>query len=269
MTFRRTHRISWMISGWIRPDVLGADKGGTACLTLGCPADFYAVRLGFPNVTTTPWTITKVIGRASTSFGDYVNPTGEGRWTPFTFAMQGRDDDRVVTRADAPTTITVAANNEDPATGEASNPAWSWTDWVPLKGDVPDPRTGMRVLMLRALVPPEQTICVANGQLRALSGNYALNKGFDYFIGGLKRNRDRVTSQTGPDSADAWRHNGLANGSLFPLIQFATAVPGIVAIGTGDSHHQGTSTTDQFSGFLYRTMTELGRRHFEIGRAHV
>ena len=81
-------------------------------------------------------------------------------------------------------------------------------------------------------------------------------------MGGLKRNRDRVTTPAGRDSAAAWRHNGLANGSLFPLVQFATAVPGIVAIGTGDSHHQGTSTTEQFSGFLYRTMTELGRRHF-------
>jgi hypothetical protein len=262
MILRKTHRISWMISGWIRPDTLGPENGGTACLTLGCPGDFYAVRLGFANVTANPWTITKVIGRASSSFGDYVNPTGEGAWTPFTFAMQGRDDDRIVTRADAPTVITVAGNSEDPATGETANPAWTWTDWVPLKGDVPDPRTGMRVLMLRALVPPEQTVCVAHGQLRALTGNYALNKGFDYFVGGLKRNRDRVTAPVGPENAVAWEHNGLANGSSIPIVQFMTALPGIVGIGTGDSHHQGTSTTAQFTSFLYRSMTRIGRERF-------
>jgi hypothetical protein len=258
MILRKTHRISWMISGWIRPDVLGPDNGGTACLTLGCAADFYAVRLGFPNVTATPWTITKVIGHASGSFNDYVNPTGDGRWTPFTFAMQGRDDDRIVTRPDAPTVITVAANHQDPATGETANPTWTWTDWVPLKGDEPDPQTGMRVLMLRALVPPGQTVCVAHGQLRKFTGNRDLTRGFDCFVGGLKRNIDRVTAPIGPEKFETWQANALANGSIFPIVQFLTAIPGLVGIGTGDSHHQGTSTTEQFTGFLYRCMTQLG-----------
>jgi hypothetical protein len=263
MNLRKTHRISWMISGWIRPDVLGPENGGTACLTLGCPADFYAVRLGFPNVTATPWTITKVIGRASSSFNDYVDPTGDGRWTPFTFAMQGRDDDRIVTRPDAPTVITVAANREDPATGETANPAWTWTDWVPLASGAPDPTTGMRVLMLRALLPSSQTISVAHGELRKLAGDHDLNKGFDYFIGGLKLNIDRVTTPGIAERFETWRANTLVNGSVFPMVQFLTAVPGLVGMTTGDSHHQGTSTTEQFTGFLYRCMTRLGRAHFE------
>ena len=248
-----------MISGWIRPDALGPEGGGTACLALGCPDDFHAVRLGFPNVTTRPWTLARVIGCASSSFNDYVHPTGDARWTPFTLAMQGRDDDRIVTRPDAPTVITVAGNTEDAATGETANPAWTWTDWVPLAGKVADPATGMRVLMLRALVPGEQTICVANGQLRGLTGNIGLNGGFDYFTGGLKRNADRVCDPQGSENVEQWRHNALANGSVFPMVQFATRTPGLVAICTGDSHHQGTSTSEQFTGFLYRAMTRIGR----------
>ena len=261
MQLRRTHRISWMINGWLRPDTLGPDNGGTACLTLGCPDDFHAVRLGFPNVTPAPWTIAAAIGCASGSFNDYVNPTGAGRWTRFTFAMQGRDDDRIAARPDAPTGIIVAPNDADEATGETGNPAWTWTDWVPLPSEDADPLTGMRVLMLRALVPAGQTVCVANGQLRGLTGNPALNHGCDYFVGGLKHGIDRVTAPSARESADAWRHNGLANGCLFPLVQFLTRRAGIVGIGTGDSHQQGTSTTEQFTGFLYRSTVALARRH--------
>lgn len=250
-----------MISGWLRPDALGPTNGGTACLTLGCPDDFQAVRLGFANVMPDPWTITAAIGSASSSFNDYVNPTGSGRWTPFTFAMRGRDDDRIVMRPDAPRVITVAANVPDEATGETANPAWTWTDWVPLRSVDADPLTGMRVLMLRALISAGQTVCVANGQLRSLSGNHALNQGLDYFVGGLKHDFDRVTDPSAREHADAWRHNGLANGCLFPLVQFLTQHAGIVGIGTGDSHQQGTSTTDQFTGFLYRGVTALARHH--------
>ena len=253
-----------MISGWICPDALGPEGGGTACLALGCPDDFHAVRLGFPNVTTRPWTLARVIGCASSSFNDYVHPTGDARWTPFTFAMRGRDDDRIVTRPDAPTVITVAGNTEDAATGETANPAWTWTDWVPLVGKVADPATGMRVLMLRALVPGEQTVCMATGQLRGLAEPNELNRGFVQFIGGMKRNADHVTDpqQSRAEPAAVWQRNGLVNGSLFPLVQFLTRKPGIVGIGTGDSHHQGTSTSEQFTGFLYRSMVALGREHF-------
>jgi hypothetical protein len=259
-TLRRTRRISWMVSGWIVPAALGPKGGGTACFTLGCSDDFHAVRLGFANVTPTPWKITKVIGCASTSYGDYVHPTGGAPWRAFTFAMGGRDDDRLVTRPDAPTEITVAGNAVDPATGETGEPAWTWTDWVPLSSVAPDPATGMRVLMLRALVPSEQTVCCANGLLRTMNGNAALNSGFDCFVGGVKFDFDRVSDPTtATPPAQAWRQNGLVNGSLIPIVQFVTAHAGIVGIGTGDSHHQGTATSDQFTGFLYRAITQLGR----------
>ena len=264
MQLRRTHRISWMINGWLRPDTLGPDNGGTACLTLGCPDDFHAMRLGFANMTPRPWTVRRAIGCASAGFGDYVNPAGNGSWTPFTFAMQGRDDDRIVTAPDAPTAITVAGNAPDPATGETENPAWTFTDWVPLTSIDPDPATGMRVLMLRALIDAGQTICVANGQLRGLTGNAAVNSGIDYFTGGIKLGYDRVTDPSGQEIADTWRHNSLANGTPFPLVQFLTRRPGIVGITTGDSHQQGTSTTEQFTGFLFRCTAQLIRR--QLGR---
>jgi len=257
---RLSHRISYMVSGWIQSTALGPQGGGTASLTIGCPDDFHAVRLGFPNLSPTPWTIERVIGRASTTYNDYVNPTGGGAWTDFTVAMDGRADERIVTRPDAPTRIVVAGNAPDPATGETGEPAWTWTDWVPLASLGADPANGMRVLMLRALIPCGQTVCFANGQFLGLLGNTALNRGFDCFTGGLKHNYDRVstTGVAGTDTTRLWTANQLAPGSLFPLVQFLTRRPGVVGMAGGDSHQQGTSTTEQFTSFLYRATTALG-----------
>jgi hypothetical protein len=260
LPLRKTRQISFMLSGWVRAARLGPKGGGTTALTIGCPDDFHAVRLGFPNITPDPWAITRVIGRASTTFNDYVNPTGGGAWTSFTFAMDGRADERIVTRPDAPTRIIVAGNAPDPATGEAAEPVWTFTDWVPLASLPPDEASGMRVLMLRALVPSEQLVCYANGQLRALTGNAALNGGYDCFIGGLKHDYDRVSdpAKSARDTTAQWHDNQLVSGGMFPLVQFLTTRAGIVGMATGDSHHQGTSTTEQFSNFLFRATARLG-----------
>jgi hypothetical protein len=257
---RRTNRISWMISGWIMPAELGPDDGGTTSLTIGCPDDFYAVRLGFANATPDMWKISRIIGRASASFGDYANPTGAGNWLPFTFTGKGVDDRRIVSAPDAPTEIRVFAHHQGKSAGALT---WTWTDWVPLSNGARDPASGMRVLMLRALVPSAQKICFANSRLSSFTGNTALNHGFDCFIGGLKFNYDRVSD---PDtsineSAESWRDNALVNGSLFPIVQFLTKNAGIVGATTGDSHHQGTSTTEQMANYLYRATTVLGRDH--------
>jgi hypothetical protein len=260
---RRTHQISWMISGWIAPVALGPHDGGTACLTIGCPDDFVAVRLGFASTTPGSWKIDKAIGCASNTFNDYVNPTGPAEWISFTFACEGRDDRRLVTKLGAPTDIIVAGNIVDSATGEATNPTWTWTDWTPISSTDPDPATGMRVLMLRALVPSGQIVCFANSQLRAVTGNVALNHGFDCFIGGIKFNYDKVTDPKGSSRAatEVWRANQLTSGSLFPIVQFLTRNAGIVGATTGDSHHQGTSTTDQMTNYLYRATTNLGSNY--------
>jgi hypothetical protein len=259
---RGTHRISWMISSWFKSVELMFGQGGTASLTIGCPDDFYAVRLGFANITPNPWKITKAIGHTSTTFNDYVRPTGDSLWTPFTFAGQGADNDFIVNKPDAPTEITVSGNGAQAVAGDAFIPAWTWTDWAAIRSAAPDPATGMRVLMLRALIPSAQTICYANSQLRTFTGNISLNLGFDYFIGGIKFDFDRVTDPTVHihESTTVWRDNQLATGSLFPIVQFLTKNAGIVGITTGDSHHQGATTADESANYLYRTTTELGRR---------
>jgi hypothetical protein len=218
------------------------------------------VRVGFANILRSPWTILKLIGRASTTINDYVNPTGDTAWTTFTFASRGGADDRIVTNQDAPTQIIVAGVAVDVATGLSNEPAWTWTDWVPLTSAGPDSAHGFRVLMLRALVPSGQSVCFANGLLRKLTGNTALNAGFDSFIGGIKRNCDRVTDPSLPrdESTDIWSGNTLTSGSLMPIVQFLTRRAGLVGMVAGDSHQQGTSTTAQFASFGYRASACLG-----------
>ena len=259
---RRTNRISWMVSGRIIPAALGPNGGGTTCLTIGCPDDFHAVRLGFVNTNAQPWTVSKVIGCASSGFGDYVIPAGGAGWVPFTFAAGGQDRDELVTAPDAPTEIIVAGSRTNSDSDEARPLAWTWTDWAPIQSIEPDPRTNMRVLMLRALVPSDQTICFASGQLRALTGNTELNRGFDCFVGGIKFNFDRVSDPTSNagDTTDIWRDNQLAGGSLIPMVQFLTKNAGIVGIDAIGSDQPAPFGAEDTATCLYRTTTELGRR---------
>jgi hypothetical protein len=111
----------------------------------------------------------------------------------------------------------------------------------------------MRVLMLRALIPSGQTITYANGQLRKFTGNPALNRGYDMLIGGMKFNIDAVADPDRGQSVptQTWIDNQLAPGTLFPMVQFLTRKPGISGVAVGDSHAQGTSTTEQFSSFIH------------------
>jgi hypothetical protein len=46
-------------------------------------------------------------------------------------------------------------------------------------------------------------------------------------------------------------------------VQFLTHKPGISGMVTGDSHAQGTSTTDQFSGFLHAATGILGQTYLD------
>ena len=50
----------------------------------------------------------------------------------------------------------------------------------------------------------------------------------------------------------------MINGSFACVAQFLTRNPGIVGMTTGDSHHQGTTTTGAFNGYLARTASSLG-----------
>ena len=141
--------------------------------------------------------------------------------------------------------------------------AWTWTDWAPIVSRAPDPATGMRVLMLRALVPSSQMITYANGQLRKFTGNRAFNHGHDVLIGGLKFNIDAVSDPERDQSVvtQTWIDNQLAPGTLFPMVQFLTCKPGISGMVAGDSHSQGTSTIEQFSSFLHAATGLLGQMY--------
>ena len=239
-----------MVSGWFEQLELPSEGGGTACMTIGCPTDFVAVRLGFPNVSRRSWKITRAIARASEGFSDYVTPLGDGMWAPFTFLHEGVDSPNIVAPGGGPTEIEVRPLYDTPLTA-AAGVSWTWTDWTPIRSLAADPATGMRVLMLRALIPSRQTVTCANGQLRSFTGNRDLNRGHDVLIGGLKFDLDHVI---GPDvdkalTTQTWIDNQLAPGTLFPMVQFLTQRPGIAGIATGDSHTQGTATTEQFFSF--------------------
>lgn len=264
-TLRRTRRWSWMVSGWFESHDLPSDGGGTSCVTLGCSDDFVAVRLGFPNVSARPWRITRVIGRPSDRFNDYIRPTGHSSWTTFTFVNSGADQSAIVSRTDAPTEIEVQGLDQAPL-AQSARVSWTWSDWAPIRSLTPDPETGLRVLMLRALVPSNQTVTFAVGQLRQFTGNRPLNNGYDILIGGLKFNIDLVSNPDldYPGSTQTWIDNQLAPGSLFPIVQFLTRKQGISGIAAGDSHAQGTSTTEQFSSFLYRATGLLGQMYSNL-----
>ncbi len=79
-------------------------------------------------------------------------------------------------------------------------------------------------------------------------------------IGGLKFNIDMVSQPDAKQqgSTQTWIDNQLTPGTMFPMVQFLTCKPGISAIVTGDSHAQGTSTTEQFFSFMFAATTALG-----------
>ena len=126
-----------------------------------------------------------------------------------------------------------------------------------------DPATGMRVLMLRALVPGNQVVTFTNGRMTGYSASASVNKGYRYFTGGLKKDTDLV-SHPAPDAA---RHappatvdaNHLVNGQLICCVQVLTRNAGIVGLVAGDSHQAGTATTSGVSHFLVQSLLEIGR----------
>jgi hypothetical protein len=260
---RKTHRSSWMISGWFKTLDLRAQGGGTACMTLGCPDDFVAVRVGFANIASQPWRITRVVARASSSFNNHVTPAGDAPWVTFTSCNGGQDSGGIVLAPPGgPAEIEVhglGGSRMDQSAGVC----WTWTDWAPVRSLAPDQGTGLRVLMLRALVPSNQTITFANGQLRRFAGDPAVNLGYEVFLGGIKFNTDLVTDPNvdGPRMPKVWLDNHVAPGTLFPIVQFLTRRAGVAGISVGDSHAQGTSTTEQYRSYGFCATAALIQRH--------
>jgi hypothetical protein len=267
---KRSHRYTWMMNGWTNNSYLDDVGGGTEFTTIGVPDDFVAVRVGFANINTEPWTVRKIIACASSSWNDSFNPVDDTRtprvaeaWSTLTFQNAGSDRDSLVTAAGAPVEIAVAGNGADPAMGETSNPFWTFTDWVPCASAAADPATGMRILMLRALIPGNQEVTFTNGKMTEYAADPSINNGYGYFTGGLKRDTDLVTDPA-PQAlhgmrASTLRANHLVNGQLISLVQVLTRNAGIVGLITGDSHQAGTSTTSNVNKFLTQCLLGIGR----------
>jgi|HubBroStandDraft_1064217.scaffolds.fasta_scaffold06645_5 hypothetical protein len=253
-TARRTRHISWAPSGWL-VDHTTAHRS-TDFVTLTCPDDFLAIRLGFTNINLEPYVITKAIAIASTTPHDHVNPTGVSFWRPLTFANNGRAVDEIVVAADAPTTITVWGRRDQPshAPGAAH---WTWTDWAPLSSvRRTDSADAPRVVMIRLLLPEGCHRTTPNGGLMEFHRDPAMNLGSCYVGGQIPL--DLVTVPETVSVRDA--NIGIA----FPAVscvQFLTRNEGFLGMAAGDSHHQGTSTTTQYWNYLMRSTLELNARH--------
>jgi len=190
---RRLNRYTFAPNGWLRwVESPGTWLWGTQFLTIGCPDDFHAVRVGFCNITPSCYVVPRIVACPSTSWNDYANPTGRG--SPIVLTASNAGDDRIVTAPDAPTRLVVAGNTSDSSSGETTVPAWTWTDWCHVRSATPDPDTNMRVLMIRHTLENNQgtPITYSNGMFRGWSGARAVNRGYDYFCGGLKNGKDRT-----------------------------------------------------------------------------
>jgi hypothetical protein len=255
---RRTRRLSWAPSGWL---VSGTTtRVDTDLLTLTCPDDFVAIRLGFTNIKPEHYSITQVIASASSTLGDFANPTGDAFWIPLTFAQTGAASDDIVSASDAPTLITVRGNSPDPATGRTDRPHWTWTDWAPLRSirrtDVPD---APRAVMIRVLLPAGCTHTRPNGGFLEYHRHSEMNRGFDYVAGHVPADVVTAPQTVFAPAACLGQFNPPAS-----CVQFLTVNEGVVGMTTGDSHHQGTNTTTQFWNYLLQATVELGARH--VGR---
>jgi hypothetical protein len=258
ITPRRTRRISWAPSGWL---VSGTTAGvDTDILTLTCPDDFVAIRVGFTNINPAPYQISKVIAAATPTLGDFANPSGNALWTSLTFAHNGIASDDIVCASSAPTQMTVQGNGPDATTGRTDLPRWTWTDWTPLRSvrrtDLPD---APRAVMIRVLLPAGCTHTRPNGGFLEYHQQPEMNRGSAYVAGHVPA--DVVTTPQAVFAPAACL--GQSNPPV-SCVQFLTVNQGIVGMTTGDSHHQGTNTTTQFWNYLLQVTVELGARH--VGR---
>lgn len=253
--------ISWGPSGW--PQLAPAPIG-TGVLTVGCSGPFRAVRVGIPNAATSPFVITRIAVSASSSWNDYVNPTGGVGWRHLTFAGQGKPSDAVVCDTAAPVEITAWPSPAPALPGSGIAPRWTWTDWAPVRSAAPDPISGMHVVMFRWLnVTPGQTCTYANGTFgHGGTGLPQVHRGFDRAIGGFNNGSDCVTQPIPGDMQwELCRQNTPLSGTPLAIVQFLTENRGVVGMVVGDSHHSGTGTTSGLNNFLAQLTNRLDREH--------
>jgi hypothetical protein len=252
---QRTRQISWAPGGWlVSGSTIGID---TDIVTLTCPDDFVAIRVGFTNITAEPYQVTKVIAAASSTLGDFANPSGKAIWQPLTFANNGVASNDIVGANDAPVAIMVHGNSHHAATGRNDLPRWTWSDWTPLRSvqrtDVPD---GQRAVMIRVLLPAGCKHTRPNGGFFEYNINPEMNRGFHYVAGHVPADFVTHPAPIAAPGACLGRSNPPVS-----CVQFLTVHDGIVGMTTGDSHHQGTGTTTQFWNYMLQATVEIGRDH--------
>jgi hypothetical protein len=240
----------------------GAGNWGTQAYAVSCAADFVAMRFGFVNITPRPYVIPLMKVTSSSSWNNYVNPTGQVDWRTVTVTKKPSDPFDIVLSSGsdtggASTSIHVAGlDASDPGRG-AGRRRWTWTDWVALQAQQPDPQTGRHVVMIRHLMARSGgTFSFMNGQMNSWRGNAAHNHGNDYFIGGYNNGSDFV-SQTGKMDRDAALVNGLIGGSIIGCVQFLTVTKGLTGASLGDSQISGDGTTTGVSAFLMQLASKL------------
>lgn len=207
-------------------------------------------------MTPVPWTVELVKAVSSSTWNDYVLPTGGAAPITVTFGSAGADDPRVFFSGGLPTSITVAGNTTDLASGATDIPRITWSDWCPLPNQPADPNTGMRVVMLRALTLVAQTETYVNGTWSGYSGgnggSNTVNRGYDVFVGGYN-SEDRVTTPFVDSSATpaAYIGNLPGNGSIFAVVQALTKNEGVTICQLGESKYMGPA-------FLNWTLRSVG-----------
>ena len=240
----RTRQISWAPSGWLISST--TDEICTDFVTVTCPDDFAAIRVGLTNIHPEPYTISKIIAAASSTLAGHTNPTGQTGWRTLSFNGGATGDP-----------ITVRGNLLERQTDHGRIPAWTWSDWLPMRSlprrDIPG---GPRVLMIRALLPKGCNHTNPNGALSEFRTTAAISRGASYVAGHVPF--DAVTIPRAIDPVGACL--GIAN-PFASCIQFLTRNEGIVGVAAGDSHAQGTSTTTQFWNYLLRSISDLNVRY--------
>ena len=267
----RRHRYSWMMALKPLEDTLGATDGGTEFRTIDIPDDFYAVRVGFMNITTSTWDVTliKAVGSAPTS--SYLVPIDEdgatltaSEWSTLTSVGAGVNNPDIVTIAGASTALTVLANATDPDTGVTDNPAWTMTDWVPCRSRGADPVTGMRRLMIRSLIPSSQNLTYNSVLTGAFwPTNASLNKGYFSYTGGARNNVDYVTDPTTGNNLTNTGNALISQGDIVAIIQVMTRKPCVQGMHTGDSTMAGTGTTGSIYTMSLIAPITLGQEFVE------
>jgi SAM-dependent methyltransferase len=258
---RRTNCITWSPSGWLK---MASAPRGTGIVTLGCSAPFQALRIGIPNAASIPYKIAQISACPSTTWNDYVTPTGKVCWKPLTFAGQGKNSELIVDDDSAPVEITALPQEGSDVSEGTFAPRWTWTDWTPIRSVSADLGTGLHVIMIRWLNTIDaQMFTYANGLFApGWTGCPNVNRGFDYAIGGYNNGSDHVSHPAPHDLNWATcQRNSLLNGTPLAIVQFRTESNGIVGLVTGDSHQCGTGTNSSFNNLLAQATTSLGRKY--------